>query len=132
MRKGIVLILWSLLLGMGTLVAADDEGARLTFDHLNHNFGTLQQGDEKVTHIFEFTNDGTAPLVIVRTTTSCRCINIKYPKRPVRTGEKGTIEVSYDPKDAGVFNKGIDIHANINGGYITLFVTGEVLPTPHP
>ena len=100
--------------------------AEITFEQLSHNFGELQQGGEKVSHLFEFTNTGNAPLVVTRTKTSCRCITVKSPKRPVAVGEKGTIEVTYDPKDAGVFNKSIEIHANIAGGYVTLFVTGEV------
>lgn len=102
------------------------DGAEIVFEQLNHNFGVLQQGGEKVKHTFEFTNTGTAPLLITRTTTSCRCITIKAPKRPVMAGDKGTVEVIYDPKDVGVFNKSIEIHANIEGGYVTLFVTGEV------
>ncbi len=117
----------TLLMGcMGALGATDAPMAKMRFDHLSHNFGTLEQGGEKVTHLFEFTNQGEAPLVITRTTSSCRCISVKAPKRPVRSGEKGAIEVTYDPKDVGVFNKGIDIYANIEGGFITLFVTGEV------
>ena len=100
--------------------------AEMTFEQLSHNFGTLEQGGKKVTHLFEFANTGEAPLVITRTKTSCRCISTKTPKHPIKSGTKGVIEVSYNPKDVGVFNKSIDIHANIEGGYITLFVTGEV------
>ena len=101
-------------------------GAEITFEELSHNFGSLDRGGEKVSHLFEFVNTGTAPLVITRAKTSCRCITIKHPKRPVMAGDKGTVEVIYDPKDVGVFNKSIEIHANIEGGYVTLFVTGEV------
>lgn len=126
--KRIMLLTLILLTLIGLLSAKNKtaEYAVITFSHLSHNFGTLEQGDEKVTHLFEFTNEGEAPIVITRTTSSCRCISVKAPKRPVRSGEKGVVEVTYDPKDVGVFNKGIDIHANIEGGYITLFVTGEV------
>lgn len=99
----------------------------MEFESLNYNFGTLKQGSEKVSHEFCFTNKGTAPLLITRTTTSCRCIHITAPKRPVRKGESGKIIVTYDPKDVGVFNKSIELHANISGGVLTLFVSGEVI-----
>ena len=102
-------------------------GATMEFVELNYNFGTLEQGSEKVTHEFDFTNEGIAPLIITRATTSCRCIQITTPKRPVRKGESGKIIVTYDPKDVGVFNKAIDLHANISGGVLTLFVSGEVV-----
>ena len=123
-----MIMLTILLLTLFGVIGAKErsEGAEITFEHLNHDFGTLKHGGDKVTHLFEFTNTGTAPLIITRTTTSCRCISIKYPKRPVKAGQKGTIEVTYDPTDAGVFNKGIDIHANIEGGTLTLFVKGVV------
>jgi hypothetical protein len=105
------------------------DGAVMEFVELNYNFGTLEQGSEKVVHEFEFTNEGIAPLVITRATTNCRCLSISTPKRPVRKGEKGKVVATYDPKDVGVFNKAIDLHANIEGGVLTLFVTGEVVKT---
>ena len=105
------------------------DGATMEFVELNYNFGTLEQGSDKVSHEFEFTNEGVAPLVITRATTSCRCLSVSTPKRPVRKGESGKIVVTYDPKDVGVFNKAIDLHANIEGGVLTLFVTGEVVET---
>lgn len=122
------MLLTLIILTLVNLFSAKGEKrvAEITFEQLSHNFGTLEQGGEKVTYLFEFANTGEAPLVITRTKTSCRCISIKIPKRPVTAGEKGVIEVTYDPKDVGVFNKSIDIYANIEGGYITLFVTGEV------
>lgn len=103
------------------------DGAVMEFVELNYDFGTLEQGSEKVSHEFKFTNEGVAPLIITRATTTCRCLSVSTPKRPVRKGESGKVVVTYDPKDVGVFNKTIDLHANIEGGVLTLFVTGEVV-----
>lgn len=126
MKRIIILTLFLLTL-LGVIGAKNkSEGAEITFEHLNHNFGSLPHKGEKVTHFFEFVNTGSAPLIITRATTSCRCISIKHPKRPVKAGEKGVVAVTYDPKDVGIFNKSIDLHANIPGGTITLFVTGVV------
>lgn len=127
MKKMLMLTLFLLTL-FGVIGGQTKKSQRsdITFEHLNHNFGTLPRGGEEVTHLFEFTNNSTAPLIITRATTSCRCITVKYPKRPVAAGSTSHIEVSYDPKDAGAFNKTIDIHANIHGGIVTLLVTGIV------
>lgn len=103
------------------------DGAEMELESISYNFGTLEQGSQKVTHEFEFTNSGIAPLVITKATTSCRCVSVNTPKRPVRTGEKSKIIVTFDPKDVGVFNKTIELHANIPGGILTLLVTGEVV-----
>lgn len=124
--------LLTLLLGVTTPALAQEQaetkkGASIAFESLNHDFGTLTQGGEKVSYDFVFTNDGDAPLVITRTTTSCRCISIKTPKRPIKPGEKGSISVTFDPHDEGVTNKAIDIYANIRGTKLTLFVRGEVV-----
>lgn len=102
------------------------QGPKMTFERVNYDFGLLEQRGEKVTFDFEFTNDGTAPLIITRAKNSCRCISVEHPKRPVKAGEGGVIRVTFDPKDKGVFNKAIEINGNIPGGHITLFVTGEV------
>lgn len=102
-------------------------GPGMKFEKVNHDFGTLPHRGEKVEVEFAFVNDGNAPLVVTRTTTSCRCITIAAPKRPVRAGAEGVITVSYDPKDEGVFNKSITVEANISGGQITLYVSGEVV-----
>lgn len=130
-RYGFVrwLIVFILAASTSYVAKADNEdiqGARILFERLNHNFGTLTQGSQKVSYDFHFTNEGDAPLIITRTTTSCRCITIKSPKRPIRPGEKGVLSVTFDPRDVGVTNKAIDVHANIPGGKITLFIRGEV------
>lgn len=104
----------------------EKRGPKMSFEVVNFDFGTLEQGGTEVAFDFTFTNDGTAPLIITRAMNSCRCIAVEFPKRPVRAGEGGSVRVTFDPKDKGVFNKAIEIHSNIPGGYITLFVTGEV------
>lgn len=129
MKRFIALIL-TLLSTTALSVAVCGEnsasGPGMKFEKVNHDFGTLPHRGEKVAVEFTFVNDGNAPLVVTRTTTSCRCITIAAPKRPIRPGASGSIVVTYDPKDKGVFNKGISVEANIPGGSVTLFVRGEV------
>lgn len=102
------------------------KSSALEFKSLNHDFGTMTQGGEKVSYEFVFTNNSEGPVVITRTANSCRCISVVAPKRPIKPGAQGGIRVTFDPKDKGVFNKAIDVYANIPGGRLTLLVTGEV------
>lgn len=102
------------------------QGPQMRLEVASHDFGTMQQGGEKVSFDFEFTNDGTAPLIITNAKNSCRCISVTYPKRPVKAGDKGVVKVTFDPKDKGVFHKAVEIHGNLTGGHLTLIVKGEV------
>lgn len=78
-------------------------------------------------HEFRFTNDGTAPLVILRAMTSCSCLKTSYPKRPVAPGDSGVIRVVYEPhkSEPGVFNKVIQIYSNSADGRDIITVQGN-------
>ena len=101
-------------------------GPRMTFEVMSYDFGEFSKGGQSKQFDFEFTNTGDAPLVIVRSKSSCRCIEVTLPKRPIAPGSKGVVTITYVPKDSGVFNKGVEIFANIPGGSLTLFVKGNV------
>ena len=101
-------------------------GPRMTFEVMSHDFGEFSKGGQSKQFDFEFANTGDAPLVIVRSKSSCRCIEVTLPKRPIAPGAKGVVTITYVPKDSGVFNKGVEIFANIPGGSLTLFVKGNV------
>lgn len=103
-------------------------GPVLKFDVQSHDFGTLEFRGEPKEFGFDFVNDGDAPLVIVRTQTSCRCIKVAFPKKPVAPGERGTVNVTYEPdKDLGTFSKGIHIYSNAPEGHQIIVVRGEVV-----
>ena len=101
-------------------------GPRMTFEVMSYDFGEFSKGGQSKQFDFEFTNTGDAPLVIVRSKSSCRCIEVALPKRPIAPGAKGVVTITYVPKDSGVFHKGVEIFANIPGGSLTLFVKGNV------
>lgn len=76
---------------------SSDKQAVITFDKVEHDFGTLLQG-EVVTYSFHFTNTGTMPLIISSVGTSCGCTAGDYPREPIAPGEKGAIKATYDSK----------------------------------
>ena len=83
--------------GKGASTKEDPNGPRLTFDKTTHDFGTVIQG-EKLTYTFNFTNTGKAPLVIENAAASCGCTTSTPPKAPIKPGESGKIDVTFDSK----------------------------------
>ncbi len=131
MKKSIALVITLFVLATATVFGQSDAavkgGPQMTFTGaMSHDFGEFVRGGESRSHTFEFVNDGTVPLVVVKASSSCRCISVDYPRRPVPPQGKGKIVVTYDPKDEGVFNKGVHLQSNIEGGTLTLFVKGVV------
>lgn len=84
----------------------------ISFKSYEHDFGTLAQG-ESVTHLFEFTNSGTEPLIIDNCKGSCGCTVPNCPKEPIQPGETGQIEVKFNSKGKkNQQTKNVTINAN--------------------
>ncbi len=60
-----------------------------------HDFGKATDGD-KLKHVFEVENKGSAPLAIDRVTTSCGCVTAVVKDKQIAPGAKGSIEVTFD------------------------------------
>lgn len=109
--------------------AQQPSGAHFNFDKVEHNFGDIPHSSDRVEYRFEFTNDGTAPLVITRTLTSCNCTKVEYDRRPVPPGGRGAITVIYEAnkKEAGVFYKTIEIYSNSPERRNNLIIKGNAV-----
>lgn len=107
----------------------DASAPRISFDCMEHDFGTLEFRSDPRTFAFRFLNTGDAPLVIIRSEQSCTCLSVKYPRQPVMPQEEGVIEVTYSPKkDTGPFNNYVKIYSNTpDRTPVVLFVRGEVV-----
>lgn len=98
----------------------------MKFEETEHEFGRIIQG-EKVSYTFKFKNTGGSDLLISKVSTSCGCTATDYPKDPVKPGESGKIEVTYDSHNKkGYQNKTITVLANTDPNYITLFIKATV------
>lgn len=110
-----------------------DNGSTLHFDDQSWNFGTIAETDGKVSHRFEFTNTGTAPLIIESASVSCGCTSPSYPRDPVMPGKKSYIEVTYDPTNRpGFFLNKIIVKSGKGRNTNTISITGTVTPRPRP
>lgn len=105
-------------------------GPQIEFKKEVHDYGTLKYGGNGES-TFEFTNTGTAPLIITKATAPCNCTVPSYPKEPIPPGGKGAITVKYNTKIAGPINKSITILSNAtNDPSKIIRIKGNVNPAP--
>ncbi|RZK07006.1 MAG: DUF1573 domain-containing protein [Flavobacterium sp.] len=111
--------------------ASDGKFASMSFDKTEHDFGTIDEGDQVET-VFTFTNKGEADLLITGAKGSCGCTVPDYPKEPVKPGEKGTMKVSFNSNNKkGMQNKTVTITANTESGTELLTIKANIIPDPN-
>lgn len=70
----------------------------MTFDKVEHDFGTIKQGDQVET-TFNFTNTGEKPLVIVGIKGSCGCtVPNDWPREAIAPGASGKFTVKFNSR----------------------------------
>lgn len=90
-------------------------------------FGKITQG-EKVEHTYVFTNTGDADLIITSAKGSCGCTVPEWPKKPIKPGEKGEINVVFDSEGKkGRQHKKVTIVANTQPSTNVIALSGEVV-----
>ena len=98
---------------------------QMTFDATEWDFGEIIQGDV-VAHAFEFTNTGKDPLIITDAKGSCGCTVPEWPKAPIASGEKASINVKFDSKGKkGKQNKRVTLITNMVPSQKVLIVKGQ-------
>jgi hypothetical protein len=91
------------------------------------DFGTITQG-EIVAKTFKFRNVGKSNLIISSAQGSCGCTVPEWPKEPIKPGEDGKIEVTFNSNGKqGLQNKTITLVANTVPNTKVLAIKGEVL-----
>jgi hypothetical protein len=98
------------------------------FENQTFDFGKIKQG-EPVTHEFKFTNSGSAPMIITNVTASCGCTTPDWTKDIIPPGGKGFVRATYNAASPGAFNKSVTVTANVENGFVQLFIKGEVTAT---
>ena len=112
-----------------TATAADPStlGA-FQFAEMEYDFGTIQEG-KVVERVFNFTNNGQAPLVISNITASCGCTSPDWTKSPVQPGETGFVKVVFNSAaKSGAQSPTVTIQANTNPSVTRLSMRGSVTP----
>lgn len=100
----------------------------IKFKTESHEFGKIDEGTQ-ATYTFEFTNTGTAPVVISNAQPSCGCTTPDWTKEPVMPGKTGKVTASFNSTGRpGNFNKTITVISNSETPQIALTIKGEVIP----
>ena len=103
----------------------------ISFPATEFDFGTVDAG-EIVSHVFEFTNTGSEPLIISNAKGSCGCTVPQWPKDPIAPGASGEITVEFNSKGKkNKQNKKVTITANTEPAQTFLYIKGEVTPDPN-
>lgn len=124
--KKIVLVLFIGLLGFS--LTAQDAAAKIEFKSETVDYGEIAKGSDGV-RVFEFTNTGTAPLIVSKVSSSCGCTIPKKPENPILPGKTGEIQVKYDTNRVGPIRKAITVISNADTPTKVLKIKGEVLGT---
>lgn len=124
MMKKIITILFIGLISLS--VKAQDKTAKIDFKTDTIDYGTIEKGADGL-RIFEFVNNGDAPLIVSRVTSSCGCTVPKWSKEPILPGDKGEIQVKYDTNRVSPIRKTITVISNAVTPTVALKIKGEVI-----
>jgi hypothetical protein len=108
------------------VIPKDGKYPEMTFATKDHDFGTIE-ADSKVNYSFTFKNTGQADLIISRAVGSCGCTIPEYPKDPIKAGESGKIDVSFNSANKhGNQQKSVTIYTNTKAGVESLYITASI------
>lgn len=99
-------------LAFSTGLLAGEKAPKIKFKEDSWDFGRIKQG-EMLTHVFLFTNEGDAPLIIKKVRTSCGCTAALVSEKKIAPGNKGEIKVNFNTRGyEGKVNKYIYVETN--------------------
>jgi len=99
----------------------------IKFEELTWDFGDVAQ-DEKVEHLFKFTNTGNEPLIISSAKGSCGCTVPEWPKEPIAPGQGGEMKVVFSSgKKKNKQTKTVTVQANTDPNPTRLTIKANIL-----
>lgn len=117
-----------LFLAICAIYYVNAQEKKLVFTKTSHSFGTIAEDGGKVSHSFTFRKVSDKPLVIIRSSVSCGCTDVKFTRKPLIKDSIYNITVTFDPMNQpGPINRNIDLHLS-DKSIIHLNITGNVTP----
>lgn len=122
-------IIFSLLTLLPLLVFG--QKAKIDFPETSHHFGTIAEGNGKVSYDFRFKNTGKSPLILTNVRAGCGCTVPTWSNAPIPPGAEGSIRVTFDPRQRpGAFIKSITVNSNAENPVVSLTIRGKVSQKP--
>lgn len=91
-----------------------------------HDFGDLEKG-KPVSYEFSFVNTSKETILITNVKPACGCTATNYTKTPIKPGEKGVVEATYNAAAPGAFNKTVTVTTSeADAAPKILFIKGNV------
>lgn len=105
--------------------------AVITFDKTEHDFGTINEGDQVET-VFNYTNTGTVPLLITDVKGSCGCtVPNDWSREPLAPGETGKFTVQYNSTNKpNLKTNTVTVTANTEKGREIVRIKAFATPNP--
>jgi len=121
--------------GRSEILAASEAGvqedvhlqADILFDTLNHDFGTIIEG-EMVVCYFDYENTGKGDLVITSVEATCGCTIPDWNKEPLKPGERDQLKVVFNTRDRkGSQFKSVAVESNATNPVVRLTISANVI-----
>ncbi len=131
MKQIIPLVVMASASSIGAMAQDIEVKSPLLFEHDEWNFGTIDEADGIVTHVFRFANVSDKTVKIVSISTSCGCTNAEYTTTPIAPGEFGEITVHFSPaRTEGPVFREVEVFTDDRTGYNRLSIIADVIPIP--
>lgn len=109
----------------GCVSRVADRQTQIMISTTDINLGKLKYNKPIQTEI-RIENSGANPLLIFNVKSSCGCTIPQWTKEPIKPNEFGIVNITYDSKLPGKFNKSIIIFYNGCNSPDTISIHGEV------
>jgi hypothetical protein len=107
-------------------VAKEMKASEMKWKSETHDFGEIEKG-KPATHSFTFTNTTKETVLLTAVKPSCGCTAANYTKTPIKPGETGSVEATYNAAAPGNFQKTITVTTNEEGSSPkVLIIKGKV------
>lgn len=111
---------------VATPVTKAIKNSEMSWKSETHDFGELEKG-KPATHSFTFTNTTKETILITAVKPSCGCTAANYTKTPIKPGETGFVDATYNAAAPGNFQKTITVTTNEEGSSPkVLIIKGKV------